>query len=1327
MTDQDITLGEKIQSEKGGQDGHRDRAAVAADIDNSLLRDRHWLKRQWRSWKRLSGKERTHFYKRLESSVAATERRRSQTIRLNWNESLPVVHKKDDIASLISSHQVVIIAGETGSGKTTQLPKICLDLGLGIHGLIGHTQPRRLAARSVATRIAEELETELGSQVGYQVRFTDQVSDQTRVKLMTDGILLAEIQNDKFLNNYDTIIIDEAHERSLNIDFLLGYLKLLLPKRPDLKLIITSATIDVDRFANHFANEKGERAQVIEVSGRTYPVEVLYRPLADLEVDAKDSDERQLQGIYQALGEIDALEREGFGHRLGDVLIFLPGERDIRETAHFLREKCLRDQKLRDTEILPLYARLSNAEQNRIFQTHAGRRVILSTNVAETSLTVPGIHYVIDPGTARISRYSVRGKVQRLPIEAVSQASANQRKGRCGRVAEGICIRLYDESDFYGRPEFTDAEILRTNLAAVILQMLKLGLGDVTRFPFVDCPDNSAINDGYKLLQELGAVDQDNHLTRAGRQLATLPVDPRLGRMLLAAHDNNALDEVLIITSALSVQDPRERPAEKKQASDQAHREFYHDDSDFLSYVNLWRWYESQRQESSSGQIRKLCKKHFLSYMRMREWKDMHRQLALVCKDLKLRLNQEEASYIDVHKALLTGLLSHLGNKTEEADYLGARNRKFWVFPGSGQFKRKPKWVMTAELVETTKLYARTIAKIEPSWIEPLAEHLIKRNWFEPHWEKKQARAVAYEQATLYGLVIYSRRKIHYGTIDPVVSRELLIREGLVAGHYISKAKYFHHNQLLIQEVEELEAKSRRQDILADPETLFAFYDERIPSDVVNGAGFEAWRKKAEQDDAQVLFLTREYLMQRDTGHITANQYPDRLKHEGMELPLSYHFSPGEEADGVTISVPVSLLQQLPKHRPEWLVPGMLEEKIIALIRSLPKQVRKNFVPVPDYSKAALEGLNACNDSLTELLGVKLFRMTGVRVPEDAWKPETLDRHLQMNIRVLNDDGKVLGQGRDLSRLRENFADKAQSSLRDMTDRGMEQSGITSWTFGELPEEIRQTRGGLLFRSFPALVDEKTAVALRLFDSPELARQEMSWGMARLLRLALAEPMRATLKQMKSLNRITLLAVNAVPKAALFEDIELFIVRHVFLANDAEWPRNEQEFRTLVAKHKADLAPFAEKLDKQLLDIFTVLNGIQKRLKGKLSFEVALSMSDIQTQLGRLIYKGFLRDTPLEWLEQFPRYLAAVEQRLDKLGSNYNRDRVHVEELQQLHDKWQARREALARQNLVDEVLWQYRWMLEEYRVSLFAQSLKTRMPVSDKRLRKLWEEVRVP
>ncbi len=1285
-------------------------------VNLCMMKDRHRFRRQWRSLRGGDDAKRTRLQQAVEASMQRAEQRRQNTPNVMYDDALPVVQKKDAIAELIRDHQVVIVAGETGSGKTTQLPKICLELGRGTFGTIGHTQPRRLAARSVASRIAEELQVEPGSQVGYQVRFADRISDQTQIKLMTDGILLAEIQNDRFLNQYDTLIIDEAHERSLNIDFLLGYLKLLLPKRPDLKLIITSATIDVERFSRHFDN-----APVIEVSGRTYPVEVLYRPLEDLDID-EDGDQLQYQGILSAVREIEALERSGKGRRLGDVLVFLSGEREIREAA-----KCLRDAKLAHTEILPLYARLSAAEQNRIFQSHGGRRIILSTNVAETSLTVPGIHYVIDPGFARISRYSVRSKVQRLPIEAVSQASANQRKGRCGRIADGICIRLYVEQDFLNRPEFTDAEILRTNLAAVILQMLKMGLGDVARFPFVDRPDNKAINDGFKLLQELGAVDGSHRITHIGRQLAVLPIDPRIGRMLVAAHDTGAVQEVLVIASALSIQDPRERPAEKKQAADQKHREFYDDNSDFLSLLNLWKWYEEQRQDLSQSQLRKLCKQQFLSFMRMREWRDMHRQLMLSCKDLRLTVNTDEASYGAIHKALLAGLLSHLGNRHEEADYLGARNRKFWIFPGSALFKRKPKWVMAAELVETSRLYARSVAKVEPEWIEPLAGNLVKRNYFEPHWEKKRAQVVAYEQVTLYGLVIVARRKVNYGAIDPVISRELFIRQGLVEGGYESQAGFYAHNNSLIAEVEDLEAKSRRQDILVDPETLFAFYDERIPEGICNGSSFEKWRKTAERDNAQLLYLTKDYLMQHDAAHITEAQYPDRLKWQGLALPLSYHFAPGETDDGVTVSVPVSLLPQLPRDRLEWLVPGMLPDKVIALIRSLPKQVRKHFVPVPDYARAALEALNPCDEPLTLLLGEKLFRMTGNRIPEDAWDAGKLDDHFRMNIRVLDDDGKMLGQGRDLSKLREQFADQAREGLRDKTDRDMEREGLTSWSFGDLPAEMQRQRGGLLFRSYPGLVDDKTSVALRLFDNPQLAQQQTRLGLARLIQLALPEQMKFMAKQLKHFNRITLLAVNAVDKASLMDDIQLAVINQVYLQDTAIWPRDETSFNKLVDQGRSELMSVAEDMERMLLAIFEKFNAISRQLKGKISFQLALSMADIKQQLSGLIYRGFLSQTPWEWLQQYSRYLTAIEMRLEKLVANSNRDRVETDRLQGWREAWEARRAALDKQHVVDENLWLYRWMLEEYRVSVFAQTLKTRMPVSEKRLRKVWEEIAQP
>lgn len=939
-------------------------------INQCMIKDRFPLKRQLQRLKHSDDAELEKLQVRIERSVIRAETRKAAIPVVEYDNSLPVVQRRDEIAKAIRDHQVVVIAGETGSGKTTQLPKICLEAGRGVYGIIGHTQPRRLAARSVSSRIAEELKVPVGEQVGYQVRFTDHSNENTLVKLITDGILLAEVQNDRFLNRYDTIIIDEAHERSLNIDFLLGYLKLFLPKRPDLKVIITSATIDVERFSKHFDN-----APVIEVSGRTYPVDVHYRPMEDLELEGRDADLRLQQSVLASLREIEDSERGNKSGRLGDVLVFLSGEREIRETAKFLR-----DAGLTHTEILPLYARLSTAEQNRIFHTHGGRRVILSTNVAETSLTVPGIRYVIDPGTARISRYSVRSKVQRLPVEAVSQASANQRKGRCGRVADGICYRLYSEEDFLSRPEFTDPEILRTSLAAVILQMLRLGLGDIAAFPFVDMPDSKAINDGFKLLQELGAVSDSRCMTRVGQQLSQLPVDPRMARMLIESDKNRALNELLIITSVLAMQDPRERPAEKQQAADQRHRKHYHDDSDFMSLVQLWDSYEVQRQELSQNQLRKYCKQQFLSFMRMREWRDLHRQLSLACKGIGLKTNDEPAGYGEVHKSLLSGLLSHMGNKDEEADYMGARNRRFYLFPASTLFKRKPKWVMTAQLVETSRLFARVNAKIEPEWIEPLAGHLVKRNYFEPHWEKKRAQVIAYEQVTLYGLIVVGRRGVNYGAIDPVVSREIFIREALVEGHYHSRGAFQKHNLALMGEVDELEAKSRRRDIMVDPEMLYAFYDEHLPENIHNGAGFEKWRMTAEKEQPQQLFLTKEYLMMHDADQVTGNKYPDRLRWEGLELPLSYHFEPGTIDDGVTLTLPVQALRLLPKHRLEWLVPGMLYDKCVALVRALPKAVRKNFVPVPDYVKSAMESMSICDEPLTDILGHHLHRMAGVRI-----------------------------------------------------------------------------------------------------------------------------------------------------------------------------------------------------------------------------------------------------------------------------------------------------------------------------------------------------------
>lgn len=1283
-------------------------------INQCMIRDRYRLRAQLRRLKQDDEAGLDRIREKIAASLSLVEQRQAALPEVRYEQELPVIDRKADIARAIHDHQVVVIAGETGSGKTTQLPKICLEAGRGIFGTIAHTQPRRLAARSVANRIAVELGGVLGAQVGYQVRFTDYSIETTLIKLLTDGILLAEIQNDRFLNRYDTLIIDEAHERSLNIDFLLGYIKLILPKRPDLKVLITSATIDVERFSKHF-----DDAPVIEVSGRTYSVETLYRPLEMLELEGRDADQRLQHGILAALDEIDHIERSGASERLGDVLVFLSGERDIRETHQFLR-----NAKLPYTEILPLYARLSAAEQNRIFKEHSGRRVILSTNVAETSLTVPGIRYVIDPGTARISRYSVRSKIQRLPVEPVSQASANQRKGRCGRVAEGICIRLYSEEEFLSRPEFTDPEILRTNLAAVILQMLRMGLGDIAAFPFIDPPDGKAVNDGFKLLQELVAVGKDRRITLVGRQLGQLSVDPRLGRMLIEANKNNALHEVLIIVGALTVQDPRERPQDKKQAADQRHREFYHDDSDFMTYVNLWESYEEQRQALSQNQLRKYCKKQFLSFVRMREWRDLHRQLTLACKDLKFRLNDSPASYGDVHKSLLSGLLSQLGSKDDDADYMGARNRRFYLFPASTLYKRKPKWVMAAELVETSRLFARTNARLEPQWIEPLATHLVRRNYFEPHWEKKRAQVVAFEQVTLYGLIVVGRRRINYDSIDPVVAREIFIREALVGGHFDSRGQFQKHNLALIGEVEELEAKSRRQDILVDSEMLYHFYDERVPVDICNGADFEKWRKGAERQQPDLLRLTKDYLMQHGAEHVTVNRYPDRFHWEGLELPLSYHFAPGEPDDGVTLTVPVEALRLLPGNRLEWLVPGMLFDKCVTLVRSMPKSVRKNFVPVPDFVNGALESLSACDEPLTVMLGRQLTRMTGVRIPEECWSTEGLDAHLLMNIRVVNGDGDIIGQGRDLNQLRQQFSDHVQNTIRKLAKSHLEQEGLLDWTCGELPHEITRKVGGLVLKSYPALVDQRDSVAVQLFESPEFADFVYRKGLTRLLRIRLANQLKFALSKMVKLKETRLLATNLINQNQLEDDLLSLIVDGTYMTNDNELPRNRESFLELLEKYKGDIVPFAEKIDPIINDVFRLAQGISRQLKGKISFDQAIALADIKQHVQRLLQPGFMALAGMEWLSHYPRYFKSIAVRLEKLPAQVGRDRAWTEELTVLQQKYENRRAAHRQHKLIDSNLQQFYWMIEEYRVSLFAQQLGTRFPVSDKRLRKLWEEV---
>lgn len=1288
------------------------------NLDHAMIADRHRLRRQLHELrKRPDEAKLAQWAEKVQASFAQVTARQQSVPSIRYDDSLPIAAKRDEIKKALAEHQVLVIAGETGSGKTTQLPKICLELGRGSHGLIAHTQPRRIAARSVAARVAEELGTPLGALVGYQVRFEDQSDSNTLVKLMTDGILLAETQHDRFLERYDTIIVDEAHERSLNIDFLLGYLKTLLHRRPELKLIITSATIDLERFSKHF-----DGAPIIEVSGRTYPVDTWYRPLTSEQDEEGNQIEDDLsvdQAILATLDEIAHFERSQ-GKGPGDVLVFLPGEREIRDAAEILRKA-----QLRHTEILPLYARLTPAEQQKIFQSHSGRRVVLATNVAETSLTVPGIRYVIDSGTARISRYSYRAKVQRLPIEAVSQASANQRKGRCGRVEPGICIRLYSEEDFNGRPAFTDPEILRTNLAAVILQMLHLRLGAIDAFPFIEPPDGKAISDGFNLLQELSAVNRENQLTPLGRQLARLPIDPRMGRMLLEGARQGSLQEVLIVASALSVQDPRERPPERQQAADQAHAQWKDVDSDFAALVNVWRAFEEQRQALTASPLRNWCRKNFLNYLRLREWRDAHRQLSLICRELQLTVNKEPADYLRMHKAILSGLLSQIGHKAEEGDYQGARQRRFWIHPSSGIGRKRPQWVMAAELVETTKLYARMVAKIEPDWIEPLAGHLIKKNHFEPHWEKKRGQVVAYEQITLYGLILVGRRPVHFGPIDPVTSRELFIREALVGGEIQSRAKCLVANKRLLEQLDELEAKARRRDILADEETLYAFYEARLPAEIHQTATFDAWYRMTSQQDANLLIMREEDVLAREASEVTAAQYPDHLQVGELRLSLSYHFEPNHPRDGVTVRVPAPLLPNLPGERLEWLVPGLLEAKCIALVRNLPKALRKNFVPVPDFVKASLSRMTFAQGALPQALGQELLRMTGARVPDEAWAEAgaAVEGHLRMNIEVVDGQGKFLGEGRDLAELTARFAAASQAALALPRDEKTERP-VQAKAFAEVAQTTQQKIAGLSMTVYPALVEENGAVREGRFSTQAEAEFQHRRALQRLLLQQLAEPAKFLRGKLPGLTELGLLYRELGRVEALVEDILLASLDSCVLEGEEPLPRDGAGLASLAERKRGNWAEHAERLARLTLEVLKLWHGLQKRFKGKIDLSQAVALNDIKQQLANLVYPGFVRETPGVWLKELPRYLKAVELRLEKLGSQVQKDRVWSAELSNCWAQYKARAEKHAQEGKRDEQLTLYRWLLEEYRVSLFGQQLGTKVPVSDKRLSKQWSLV---
>lgn len=1239
------------------------------------------------------------------------EKRRSVLPIINYPENLPVSQKKQEIMTAIRDNQVVIVAGETGSGKTTQLPKMCLELGRGVHGVIGHTQPRRIAARSVANRIAEELKTEVGSVVGYKVRFHDNISDTTLVKLMTDGILLAEIQQDRLLTQYDTIIIDEAHERSLNIDFILGYLRQILPKRPDLKIIITSATIDPQRFSKHF-----NHAPIIEVSGRTYPVEVRYRPIVD---EASDVDREPIQAIIDA---VDELTHESYG----DILIFMSGEREIRDTADALNK-----QMFPNTEILPLFARLSSTEQNRIFQPHIGRRIILATNVAETSLTVPGIKYVIDPGMARISRYSIRTKVQRLPIEPISQASANQRKGRCGRISDGICIRLYAEQDFLSRPEFTDPEILRTNLAAVILQMTSLGLGNIAAFPFVQSPDKRNIQDGIRLLDELGAIQhsaENSHirLTDLGRQLAQLPVDPRLGRMVLEARKKGCVREVLIIVAALSIQDPRERPLEKQQAADEKHRRFNEPDSDFISFVKLWDYLQEQQKSLSSSQFRKQCKIDYLNYLRVREWQDIYAQLRQAVKELGFPVNSQPADYLSLHTALLSGLLSHIGQKDiDKQDFTGARNARFAIFPASGLFKKPPKWAMVAELVETSRLWGRIAARIEPEWIEPLALHLVKRNYSEIHWSKAQGVAVAHERVILYGLTIIAERRVNYSRIDPVVSRELFIRHALVEGDWHHRYAFFRENRKLLAEVEDLEHKSRRRDILVDDDILFNFYDQRIPSHVISSRHFDSWWKKTLAIEPELLNFEKSMLFKSGDTHISKLDYPNNWQQGNFKLKLSYQFEPGANADGVTVHIPLAILNQVAEQGFDWQIPGLRKELVIALIKSLPKGIRRHLVPAPNYAQAFLERVASTmmQGSLLEALEREFRRMTGITIEREQWQLNSIPDHLKITFRIIDEKHKTLAEGKDLSKLKASLKQEVQQTLSTIADDGIEQDNLHIWSFGSLPQYYQQKRNGYEVKAFPGLVDDKDSVAIKLFETEHEQQQSMWAGCRRLLQLTIPSPIKYLHEKLPNKAKLGLYFNPFGSVLELIDDciscaIDKLMTEHGGIVWD------EQKFEHLREYVRTHLNETVVTIARQVETVLYMSHNINKRLKGRVDIQLAVSLADVKSQLSRLIYKGFVTGNGWQRLPDVTRYLQAIERRLEKLPQDPQRDRVLTQKIDYIQNQYQQLLMKLSSVDRIQPDVIEIRWMFEELRVSYFAQQLGTAYTISDKRILQAIEQV---
>jgi ATP-dependent helicase HrpA len=1302
---------------------------LRARLSALTLADEHRLGRRLDGLRRTRDQQaRERQRERIAADVVAAEeriaRRRAAVPEVSYPDELPVSQRRDDIAAALRDHQVVVVAGETGSGKTTQLPKIALELGRGIRGRIGHTQPRRIAARSVAERIAEELDSPLGEVVGWKVRFTDQVGDRTLVKLMTDGVLLAEIAHDRMLRQYDTIILDEAHERSLNIDFLLGYLAQLLPKRPDLKLVITSATIDVERVAAHFAD-----APIVEVSGRAYPVEIRYRPVVDPDEPDADPDRDQVSAIVDA---VDELVAEG----PGDVLVFLAGEREIRDTADALAERSLPN-----TEVLQLYSRLSAADQHKVFAPHTGRRIVLATNVAETSLTVPGIKYVVDPGTARISRYSHRTKVQRLPIEPVSQASARQRSGRCGRTSDGIAIRLYTEADFEGRAEFTDPEILRTNLASVLLQMAALDLGDVADFPFVDPPDNRAVADGIALLEELHALDEHGKLTATGRALAALPLDPRMARMVVEANERGVLDEVLVIAAGLTIQDPRERPTDHQQAADQFHARFAHEHSDFLALLNLWRYLGEQQEVLSGNQFRRTVKREFLHYLRIREWQDLHGQLRGTARRLGMTLGEPAAEPDErgIHAALLAGLLSHVGvqadppkgqsghngpsrDKRPSREYLGTRNTRFVLAPGTPLAKKPPRWVVAADLVETSRLFARTVARIDPEEVEKLAAHLVKRQYSEPRWDAKRGSVVATERVTLYGLPLVVGRRVQYGSIDPVVSRELFIRHALVEGEWTTHHRFFADNQRAIEQVAALEERARRRDIRVDEETMFELYDARIPADVVSTRHFDRWWKSARRQQPDLLTFTPEMLTNAAAaGQVRVEDYPDEVHlSQGLTLPLSYAFAPGAAEDGVTVDVPLAVLDGVAARTSgealAFTVPGLREELVTALLRTLPKQLRRGLVPIPDRVREVLPHIDP-GEPLLPALERELRRATAVTIPPDAWAPEQVPDHLRATFRVLDDHQRLLATGKDLAALKAQVAPRARASLARAASE-LERTGLTSWEFGTLPRTVEVQRGAHAVTAFPALVDEGTTVGVRVV-STEIEAGRLAWaGARRLLVLVAGSPAKQVVKSLSPRSR---LAVQFNPDGEIPDLVADCVdaAADELIAAAGGPPRGRAAFEALVATAKAELLPLTTDTVRKVEDVLTQAREVAVAIgaaPGRRVPEAAIA--DLRRQMGGLLHRGSVAAPGVV------RYLRAMAHRLEKLPVNAVRDELWMAQVAAVTAEYEQLRGRIPATGAPDDPVARIRWMIEELRVGLFAQTVGTPRPVSEQRVYKAIDQL---